>query len=120
MGLSKPVEHGDVTITGVTVNEDSTTMNFEGTVGKYGSVFVTQTLHALDGDKSRGRLEGNARVILDDGTLLWSPVTGTFRSKRSTATIFFLDCVSKGDQNFVIWDVDMLGKTARVRVYSLL
>ena len=54
-------------------------MNFEGTIGKYGKVFVTHTLYALEGDKSRGSLEGNARAILDDGTLLWSPLTGTFR-----------------------------------------
>ena len=54
MDLSNPVEHGDVEITGVTVNEDSTTNNFEGTVGKYGKIFVTHTLYALEGDKSRG------------------------------------------------------------------
>jgi len=104
----------------VTVNEDSTTMNFEGTIGKYGKVFVTHTLYALEGDKSRGSLEGNARAILDDGTLLWSPLTGTFRREGSTAKFFFLDCVNNGDQNFVIWDVDILGKTGEVTVYSLL
>ena len=54
MDLSNPVEHGDVEITGVTVNEDSTTKNFEGTVGKYGKIFVTHTLYASEGDKSRG------------------------------------------------------------------
>ena len=120
MDLSNPVEHGDVEITGVTVNEDSTTMNFEGTIGKYGKVFVTHTLYALEGDKSRGSLEGNARAILDDGTLLWSPLTGTFRREGSTAKLFFLDCVNNGDQNFVIWDEDILGKTGEVTVYSLL
>ena len=85
-------------------------MNFEGTVGKYGKIFVTHTLYALEGDKSRGSLEGNARAILEDGTLLWSPLTGTFRREGSTAKFFFLDCINNGDQNFVVWDVDIHGK----------
>lgn len=38
----------------------------------------------------------------------------------STARFFFLDCVNNGDQNFVVWDLDILEKTGKVRVYSLL
>ena len=38
----------------------------------------------------------------------------------STARFFVLDCVNNGDQNFVVWDLDILEKTGKVRVYPLL
>jgi hypothetical protein len=58
-------------------------------------------------------------VLLNDGTLLYSPVVGTFRREGGIVKLFFTDAVSNGDQNFVAWDVDIPSKKAKVRYYSL-
>ena len=64
-------------------------------------------------------MDGQARVLLNDGTLLYSPVVGTFRREGGTVKLFFTDAVSNGDQNFVAWDIDISSKKAKVRYYSL-
>ena len=43
MDLSKPDGEGEVTITGITVRENETTLNFDGPIEGYGIVYVTQT-----------------------------------------------------------------------------
>jgi hypothetical protein len=43
MDLSKPDGEGEVTITSITIRDSETTLNFEGPIEGYGTVFVTQT-----------------------------------------------------------------------------
>ena len=57
--------------------------------------------------------------FLEDGTVLASPLAGTFRREGSMVKLFFTDAVNNGDQNFVTWDIDMPGKHAKVRYFSL-
>ena len=64
-------------------------------------------------------MDGQAKVPLNDGTLLYPPVVGTFRREGGTVKLFFTDAVSNGDQNFVAWDIDISPKKAKVRYYSL-
>jgi hypothetical protein len=120
MDLTNPIEQADVALTSMTVHDDSTTVNFEGEIGKYGAVFGTITLTSLYEGKTRGLLDGNARAILEDGTMLSSPLTGTWTRDGGEAKFFFCDCVDNGDQNFVVWDVNFREKKASIRVYSLL
>ena len=119
MDLSKPDGEGEVTITSITIRDSETTLNFEGPIEGYGTVFVTQTWKSIDSEKTRGVMDGHARVLLNDGTLLHSPVVGTFRREGGVVKLFFTDAVSNGDQNFVAWDVDIPSKKAKVRYYSL-
>ena len=119
MDLSKPDGEGEVTITSITIRHSETTLNFEGPIEGYGTVFVTQTWKSIDSEKTRGVMDGQARVLLNDGTLLYSPVVGTFRREGGIVKLFFTDAVSNGDQNFVAWDIDISSKKAKVRYYSL-
>ena len=64
-------------------------------------------------------MEGEARVLGNDGTLVSSPLRGTFRRDGTSAELFFTDCVSNGDMNFVRWEVDFTTKQVSVSYYSL-
>ena len=120
MDLINPTDQGTVGITSTTVGEHGTSMNFEGDIGQYGRVFVTVNLIAGDVDKHKGTLEGNARALLEDGSLLSSPLKGSFRREGSKLHLFWADNVSNGAQNFVVWEVDILTKTGTAKAYSLL
>jgi len=119
MDLSKPDGEGEVTITGITVRENETTLNFDGPIEGYGIVYVTQTWKYTDAENTMGFMNGQTRVVLNDGTMLHSPLAGTFTRKGSTVKLYFTDAVNNGDQNFVTWDIDMLSKKAKVRYFSL-
>jgi hypothetical protein len=58
MDLSKPDGEGEVTITSMTIRDSETTLNFEGQVEGYGTVFVTQTWKSIDSEKTRGVMNG--------------------------------------------------------------
>ena len=66
-----------------------------------------------------GFMNVQTRVVLNDGTMLHSPLAGTFTRKGSTVKLYFTDAVNNGDQNFVTWDIDMLSKKAKVRYFFL-
>ena len=119
MDLSKPDGEGEVHITNISINETSTIIDFEGPIEGYGTVFATQVWTYTDSDNSRGAMSGQARVFLEDGAVLASPLAGTFRREGSMVKLFFTDAVNNGDQNFVAWDIDMPGKHAKVRYFSL-
>ena len=119
MDLSKPDGEGEVTITGITVRENETTLNFDGPIEGYGIVYVTQTWKYTDAENTMGFMNGQTRVVLNDGTMLHSPLAGTFTRKGSTVKLYFTDAVNNGDQNFVTWEIDMLSKKAKVRYFSL-
>ena len=119
MDLSHPDGTGTVTITGVTIDEAGITYNFEGPIEGYGTAYITQYWRPVDAEKSRGTMEGEARILFDDGTLATSPLRGTFRRDGTSAKLYFTDSVSNGDMNFVSWDVDFIGKNVTVKYFSL-
>ena len=119
MDLTNPIAEGTVTITSVNVGRDSTTLNFEGVLGRYGRVFITHHLTSSDVARDTGQLEGNARTFMEDGTMVSAPLTGTWRRSRNQLTLFFLDNCDNGDQTFGIWEVDMVNKSGTVKAYSL-
>ena len=119
MDLSNPDGTGKVTITNVTISEKATSYNFEGPIEGYGTVYATQFWRAMDDEKTRGTMEGEARVLYGDGNLVASPLRGTFRRKGTQAELFFTDCVSNGDMNFVKWEVNFESKEVLVSYFSL-
>ena len=118
MDLTIPTGEGTVAITTVTVDDSGTSRNCEGDIEKYGKVFVTLHLTASDAEREAGELEGNARTITDDGTMIAATLAGSWRRDKQQLKVFFVDNCSNGDQNFVTWDIDIANKSAAIKFYS--
>jgi len=64
-------------------------------------------------------LDGQGRTILEDGTLISTPLKGTWKRMGSKVKFYFTDAINNGALNFVIWDVDLLKKKAQVNYFEL-
>ena len=117
--MSKPDGEGEMTVTRFSPGDGVVSVDFEGVIDGYGTVYVSQTWKPLDGDKTRGVMSGEARTFLNDGTLLSSPLRGTLRRNRHSVKLYFTDAVSNGAQNFVSWDIDLLSKKVAVSYWEL-
>ena len=118
--LSNPQGGGYIKIESITPGDGYSKMNFKGDVTGYGRVlFASIKLSSGDSSKTSGTLSGQARTILGDGTLLSSPLNGSWKRSGVTIKFYFIDDVSNGAMNFVIWDVDILGEVAFVKYYEL-
>ena len=120
MDLTKPDGTGKLIITRMTIENDSTSFDFEGEVEGYGSVFCSQVMESVDGDRTRGVMGGEARTFLADGTLITSHHRGTFKRDKSNIKLFFTDAVNNGAVNFVIWDIDLLSKNVQVSYWEII
>jgi hypothetical protein len=94
-------------------------MVFEGQISGYGSVYVAFKVAAIDSSKNRGTLDGQARTILENGTLISTPLKGTWKRMESEVKFYFTDAINNGAMNFVMWDVDLLKKKAVVNYFEL-
>ena len=94
-------------------------MTFEGQISGYGSVFVAFKVASINSSKNSGTLDGQARTILENGTLLSSPLKGTWKRKGAMLKFYFTDAINNGAMNFVMWDVDILKKKANVSYVEL-
>ena len=106
-------------VTSVIVNEDSTTLCYEGRAGDYGRVFATHTLTGSNASKDTGTFKGDGRIITDDGSMLSVTLVGIWRREGEKVKIFSLDNVVNGDQNYVELEVDVFEKKAHVKVCAL-
>ena len=119
MDFTNPDGTGEINITRMTIEEDSASFDFEGEVEGYGSVFASHVMKSIDGDRTRGVMNGEARTFLIDGTLITAPHRGTFKREKSKIKLFFTDAVNNGAVNFVIWDIDLLSKNVKVRYWEV-
>jgi hypothetical protein len=119
MDLMNPDGTGELTITRMTIEPDSTSFDFEGEVEGYGSVFCSHVMKSVDGDRSRGVMSGEARTFLTDGTLITTPHRGTFKRDKSNIKLFFTDAVNNGAVNFVAWNIDLLSKNVQVSYWEI-
>ena len=117
--MSKPDGKGEMTVTRFSPGDGMVSVDFEGVIDGYGTVYVSQTWKPINGEKTRGVMSGEARTFLDDGTLLSSPLRGTLRRNEHTVKLYFTDAVSNGAQNFVMWDIDLLSKEVAVSYWEL-
>ena len=117
--MDKPNGTGALTISRMTINADSVSFDFEGKVEGYGTVFASHELSYIGEDRSRGRLQGEARTFLEDGTLISTPHMGTFTRDGSKVCSYFTDATNQGVVNFVMWDIDVLAKTVAVRYWEV-
>ncbi|HJN45741.1 MAG TPA: hypothetical protein QF572_16360 [Vicinamibacterales bacterium] len=119
MNLGEPIAESTMTVTSVQIENEVTTLTYEGEVGKYGQAFGTHHLRPSDLSRETYVFEGSGRTLLPDGSMLSASLRGIGRRSGGIIKLFSLDNVSNGDQNFSIIEVDALGKTASVKVYSV-
>ena len=74
---------------------------------------------SINSSKNSGTLDGQARTILENGTLLSSPLKGTWKRTGAMLKFYFTDAINNGAMNFVMWDVDILKKKANVSYVEL-
>ena len=63
MDLSNPDGTGNLTITKMSIESDSVSFDYEGKVEGYGSVFCSHVMSAVDGDRTRGVMSGEAKFV---------------------------------------------------------
>ena len=119
MDLGAPIATGNLTISSMTIRADITKITSEGTVGKYGRVFVTHTLKASDESRVSYQFEAFGRTIMEDGSMVSGSARGTGRRNNGHLTLFSLDNLSNGEQNFSVLEMDVQAKSASIKVYSL-
>ena len=87
MDLSNPDGRGKLRTTRMTINENSTSFDFEGKVEGYGSPFLTHEYFHNTQDRTRGKLVGEARTFLEDNTLISPPQIGTISRDQSNVQV---------------------------------
>ena len=117
--LSEPKGGGTLDIALISPGDGYSIMNFEGNITGYGLVFVKMKVSAINSSKISGTLDGDARTILNDGTLLSSPIKGSWKRTDALMKFYFVDAINNGAMNFVMWDVKLLEKKAEVKYFEL-
>lgn len=117
--LSEAKGGGTLDIILISPGEGHSIMNFEGNISGYGSVYAKFKVSSINTSKTSGTLDGEARTILNDGTLMSSPLRGTWKRDGALMKFYFTDAINNGAMNFVMWDVDILQKKANVKYYEL-
>ena len=117
--LSQPKGGGTLDIVLISPDDGHSIMNFEGQISGYGSVYVAFKLTSINSSKNSGTLDGQGRTILEDGTLITTPLKGTWKRMGAEVKFYFTDAINNGAMNFVIWDVNLLKKKAVVKYFEL-
>ncbi len=117
--LSQPTGGGTLDIVLVSPGDGYSIMNFEGDITGYGTVYVKFKVASINTSKSSGTLDGQGRTILEDGTLLSTPLRGTWKREGAVVKFYFTDALNNGAMNFVMWDVNILDKKAVVKYVEL-
>jgi hypothetical protein len=117
--LSQPKGGGTLDIVMVSPGEGHSIMNFEGNITGYGLVFAKIKVSSINTSKTSGTLDGQARTILNDGTLISSPIKGSWKRNGALMKFYFTDAINNGAMNFVMWDVKLLEKKAEVKYFEL-
>lgn len=117
--MENPDGVGELAITRMTIESDSVSFDFEGKVEGYGSVFASHTFSYVGTERVRGRIVGEARTFLEDGTLISTPHMGSFTREGSKVRSYFTDATNQGVVNFVMWDIDIITKHVAVRYWEV-
>ncbi|MAV37338.1 MAG: hypothetical protein CMJ59_18000 [Planctomycetaceae bacterium] len=118
MEFQKRQEEATFEVTAVNSAEHSTTIMAEGNMGRYGKVYVTFVLESV-GDNTCGFLHGSGCGFLDEETMVSGNCRGVWRREGSKIVLHNTVNVKNGDQNFDVWVIDAINKTAQASVYAL-
>ena len=117
--LSQPKGGGTLDIVLVSPGDGYSIMNFEGNISGYGLVFAKIKVSSINTSKTSGTLDGQGRTILNDGTLISTPIKGSWKRTGDFMKFYFTDAINNGAMNFVMWDVKLLDKKADVKYFEL-
>jgi len=117
--LTEPKGGGVLDIITIIPADGYSDMVFEGQISGYGTVYVAFKVASINSSKNSGTLDGQGRTILENGTLISTPLKGTWKRTGSMVKFYFTDAINNGAMNFVMWDVDLLEKKADVRYFEL-
>ena len=117
--LSQPKGGGTLDIVLVSPGDGYSVMNFEGNITGYGLVFAKIKVSSINTSKTSGTLDGQGRTILNDGTLISTPIKGSWKRTGDFMKFYFTDAINNGAMNFVMWDVNLLDKKADVKYFEL-
>ena len=117
--LTNPKGGGVLDIITIIPGDGYSDMTFEGQISGYGNVYVAFKLTSINSSKNSGTLDGQGRTILEDGTLITTPLKGTWKRMGAEVKFYFTDAINNGAMNFVIWDVNLLKKKAVVKYFEL-
>ena len=118
-GLSNPKGGGVLDIITIIPGDGFSDMTFEGQISGYGSVYVAFKVTSINSSKNSGTLDGQGRTILENGTLITTPLKGTWKRMGANVKFYFTDAINNGALNFVMWDVNLLKKKADVKYFEL-
>ncbi len=105
-------------ISTISVDSDSTTLNLEAEVGKYGRVYASITLLSSSSDRNTGTYLGDARTITDEGEMIAASLQGLWKREGTLVHAKGLDNASNGDQNYAESTLDLIEKTWTGAVYD--
>lgn len=117
--LTSPKGGGVLDITSIIPGDGYSDITFEGQISGYGTVYVAFKVASINSSKNSGTLDGQGRTILENGTLLSTPLKGTWKRTGAMVKFYFTDAVNNGAMNFVMWDVNLLEKKAAVKYFEL-
>ena len=117
--LANPKGGGVLDIITIMPGDGYSDMVFEGQISGYGTVYVAFEVASINSSKNSGTLDGQGRTILENGTLISTPLKGTWKRMGAIVKFYFTDAINNGALNFVMWDVDLLKKKAAVKYYEL-
>lgn len=107
-----------MTVTNVDLGNDVTTISGKGTMGVYGTVYVTYNL-TYNANRMGGFVTGQGRGAVDKDTVAAGAFRGVWTREGSIVKIRQVVQISDGSQNLDIIDIDMLKDTFIIKAYSL-
>ena len=109
----------DFSISTISVDGDSTILNMEAEVGKYGKVYLSITLLSSSIDRNTGTYLGDARTITGEGEMIAASLQGLWKREGTLIHAKGLDNASNGDQNYGEATLDLIQKTWVGAIYNV-
>ena len=108
----------DFSISTISVDGYSTTLNMEAEVVKYGKVYLSITLLSSSSDRNTCTYLGDARTITGEGEMIAASLQGLWKREGTLVHAKGLDNASNGDQNYAESTLDLIKKTWTGAVYD--
>jgi|TARA_B110000908_G_scaffold110244_1_gene129226 hypothetical protein len=118
LALEKRQADSQMTMTSLMLGDTETIINAKGTMGEYGTVYVTYKL-SYNADRVSGFVSGTGRGAINSDTVVGGAFRGVWTRKGSIVQIRQVVQISDGSQNLDVIDIDMLSDTFIIKAYTL-
>ena len=92
--LTNPKGGGVLDIITIIPSDGYSDMIFEGQISGYGTVYVAFKVASINSSKNSGTLDGQGRTILENGTLITTPLKGTWKRMGANVKFYFTDAIN--------------------------